>query len=306
MKTSRSEFHVVRGLRHHFRIWGNSASPKLFLLHGWMDVSASFRFLVEALAHDWHVIAPDWRGYGLSEWSRDGYWFQDYYADLDAFLDLYSACEPANIVAHSMGGNVACTYAGICPQRVKRLISLEGFGSGRSRPDMAPARYERWLKELRDPPAFRPYASFDAVATRLQKNNPRLDIEKARFLATHIARKTDDGQVALCFDPRHKIVNPVLNRVEELIACWQRVTCPVLWVVTKEVDMRNWRKDTPSELEQRKAAFRDFREITLEDSGHMMHHDQPQKLAVMIENFLLQGETAPASGAIAQSPNRFG
>lgn len=288
MKTSRSEYHLIRGLRHHVRLWGDVHHPKLFLLHGWMDVSASFQFLVDELKRDWLVIAPDWRGFGLSDWTREGYWFQDYYADLDALLDIYSHGEPVNLVGHSMGGNIACTYSGIRPARVKKLISLEGFGMGRGQPEMAPGRYERWLDDLKQPSALRPYASFDAVAERLRKNNPRLTATKAQFLAQHWARQADNEEIVLRFDPRHKMVNPVLSRLEELIACWQRVTCPVLWVMTNEIDPRGWRKDSPVQFQERKQAFQNFSETLLADSGHMMHHDQPQKLAEIIEEFLLR------------------
>ncbi len=295
MKTSRSEFHAIRGIRHHVRLWGEATHPKLFLLHGWMDVSASFQFLVDAFKRDWLVIAPDWRGFGLSDWAREGYWFQDYYADLDALLDIYSPDAPANVVGHSMGGNVACTYAGIRPARVQMLVSLEGFGTARNTADMAPARYERWLNELRDPPTLRAYDSFDAVAARLRKNNRRLTAEKANFLARHWARQTENGaggDVVLRFDPRHKIVNPVMSQVDQIIECWKRVTCPTLWVTTHEIDPRGWRKDSPDQLSARKQAFRDFREVLLDGSGHMMHHDQPEKLAAIIETFLMQDETA--------------
>jgi len=76
MKAHTSIFVDIRGLRYHCRIWGEADRPKLFMLHGWMDVSASFQFLVDALKTDWQVIAPDWRGYGLSAWGpADCYWF---------------------------------------------------------------------------------------------------------------------------------------------------------------------------------------------------------------------------------------
>ena len=193
-----------------------------------MDVSASFQFLVDCLAREWYVIAPDWRGCGLTEWASAGYWFPDYYADLDALLDIYQPHGPANLVGHSMGGVIACTYAGIRPQRVGRLISLEGFGLARTNPEDAPARYERWLNELLDPPAFKAYASFDEVAARLKKNNSRLSKDRASFLARHWAKQTAPTVVALHNDPKHKLVNPVLSRIEELIACWRRVTAPTL------------------------------------------------------------------------------
>ena len=286
MKPSQSHIHTIRNLRYQVRTWGDSAAPKMFLLHGWMDVSASFQFLVDCFQREWYVVAPDWRGFGLTEWAAGGYWFPDYYADLDALLEIYQPDMPVNLVAHSMGGNVACTYAGIRPQRVARLVSLEGVGMGRTAPDQAAGRYQQWLDELRTPPRFNSYTSFDAVAARLKKNNRRLTDEQAHFLAQHWAKQTGPAEVTLRSDPKHKFVNPVLTRLEELLACWRQVTAPVLWVTGDETNGRGWRTDSVQQLAERKAAFRDFREIELQDCGHMMHHDQPVKLAAIIEAFL--------------------
>ncbi len=286
MKASQSHIHTIRNLRYHVRTWGDPRAPKMFLLHGWMDVSASFQFLADCFRREWYLIAPDWRGFGLTAWARKGYWFPDYYADLEALLDIYQPDTPALLVAHSMGGNVACTYAGIRPQRVARLVSLEGFGASRTAPEAAAPRYERWLNQLREPPRFKPYASFDEVAARMQQNNPRLGGAQARFLAQHWARQTAPGEVVLHSDPRHKIVNPVLSRIDELLACWRRITAPVLWVSGSASKAPGWRADSAAQFEERKAAFRDFREVTLPDCGHMVHHDQPARLAAVIEEFL--------------------
>src|SRR5688500_13434350 len=106
MKTATSHFHRIHGLEYHVRTWGEASAPKLFMLHGWMDVSASFQFVVDSLAREWHVVAPGWRGFGLTEWARDGYWFPDYYADLDALFDIYAGDSPVKLVGHSMGGNI--------------------------------------------------------------------------------------------------------------------------------------------------------------------------------------------------------
>ncbi len=286
MKQSQSHFHDIRGLRYHVRTWGKAGAPKLFLLHGWMDVSASFQFLIEALTHEWHVIAPDWRGFGLTAWAREEYWFPDYYADLEELLRLYEPDAPARVVGHSMGGLVACTYAGLRPERFARLVSLEGFGLARTHPEQAPIRYRHWLDGLRQPPRFRPYGSFDEVAARMRRDNPRLTEEKAHFLARQWARENGDGTVILRSDPRHKIVSPYLFRIEETIACWRHITAPVLWVFARNSKRGGYLKDTPEQLAERRGAFRDYRESWLEDCGHMMHHDQPERLAAIIEDFL--------------------
>ncbi len=175
MKPSESLFYDVRGLRYHVRRWPGDAARRMVLLHGWMDVSASFQFLVDALAQDWDVYAPDWRGYGLTDWGKsDCYWFPDYIADLDLLLERIQADAPVNLVGHSLGGNVAALYAGVRPARIRRLVNLEGFGMAATQPDQAPKRYALWLDELHQNSGFRPYPDFGALADRLQKNNPRL------------------------------------------------------------------------------------------------------------------------------------
>ncbi len=145
MKDSRSEFVDARGVRLHVRHWGNPDAPMLFMLHGWMDVAASFQFVVDALAGDWQVLAPDTRGFGLSDWpvAKQGgshYYFHDYLADLDVLLDHYAPHGEVNLVGHSMGANVSLLYAGGRPARVRRVVDLEGFGLAAARASQAPGR----------------------------------------------------------------------------------------------------------------------------------------------------------------------
>jgi len=288
MKPSRSEFVVVHGLRYHCRVWGEPGAPKLFMLHGWMDVSASFQFLVDALRGDWQVIAPDWRGFGLTEWTKGGsYWFPDYFADLDALLAHFQPDEPVTLIGHSMGGNVAAMYAGIRPERVAKLVSLEGFGLAGTRPEKAPERYARWLTELAGkPPGFRDYEDFNALAERLCGNNRRLTRTRALYLARHWGRQKPDGRVALASDPAHKLVNPVLYRAEEAQACWKRVTAPVLWVSGSETEIPRALELSAADLEARKACFARLTERVVPGAGHMLHHDQPERLAEITEEFL--------------------
>lgn len=287
MKPSESLYLDVRGLRYHCRAWGDRRAPLLVMLHGWMDVSASFQFFVDALAHEWRVVAPDWRGYGLTEWSgADSYWFPDYLGDLDLLLRAFSPDEPVRLAGHSMGGNVACLYAGIRPRRVARLINLEGFGLRPTEPAQAPERYATWLDQLSEPQRFRDYASFDELAARLCEGNPRLVRARAEFLARHWGAPTPDGRVALRSDPAHKRVYPVLYRLEEAQACWRRVAAPVLWVDGALSETARALRLGADDLAARRAMFPHVVARTLPEAGHMLHHDQPEALARIVEEFL--------------------
>jgi pimeloyl-ACP methyl ester carboxylesterase len=260
------------------------------MMHGWMDVSASFQFMVDCLAGDWHVIAADWRGFGLSANSGvDSYWFADYLGDLDAILQHCSPAEPVNLLGHSMGANVSLLFAGVRPARVKKLINLEGFGMAPTRADQAPSRYLKWLDELREVPQMRTYATSAEVAARLQKTNPRLSDARAAWLSQHWAAQNEDGSWAILGDPVHKLSSPILYRVEEVMACWQQITAPVLWVEASDTDVWRWmgpKAQARVEIDRRISHLKDVRCEMVADAGHMLHHDQPEQLANLIEAFL--------------------
>ncbi len=295
MKASRSQFVGIRGLRYHVRTWGDAAAPALYMLHGWMDVGASFQFLVDALVRDWHVIAPDWRGFGASQWCDDGYWFPDYLGDLDALLDHFTGDEPARLVGHSLGGNVVMLYAGARPERVERVVSLEGFGIPEEAAARAPVKLAKWLDALAAPPSFRPYANLDAVADQLRKKNPRLSPERALFLAGHWASVEADGSARLVSDPRHKMPTATVYRMEEVVAVWKKISAPVLWVAATESFIPRWLAAHPEgeaatdglvAVRARLAHVSDGALATVSEAGHMLHLDRPEAVAELIEPFL--------------------
>jgi pimeloyl-ACP methyl ester carboxylesterase len=288
MKASRSEFLAVRGRRYHLRIWGEDDAPTLVVLYGWGDVSASFQFVVDELPGNWRIVAPDWRGFGLTQWNDGPYWFPDYLADLDALLEHYSPDEPASIVGHSMGAIVASLYAGIRPERVSRFANLEGFGLWVSAPGETPDRFDTWLKQIRDDnSSFRHYARREDFATRMCRDNPRLTAERAAFIAKHATLPVDDG-FAFAGDPRHRWINPVLYPLDEAKACWRRVTAPTLWVAGRDSVLMKPFAANPDDYRARMGCFAKVREVLIDDCGHNPHHDQPEQLAARLGEFFAE------------------
>ncbi len=284
-RNAQHESLVVRGLRHHVTRWGPPTSSPVMLLHGWMDTGETFQFLVDAMSDRWSFVAPDWRGFGRSGWEPDGYWFPNYLADLDALLDIVAPQMPAILVGHSMGGNIAALYAGVRPERVRRLVNIEGLGLTRTTPDQAPERYRRWLDELRGSPGFSSYVSLEEFAQHLSRRNPRLDPARAEFIARAWAGDGDDGKIVMRSDPRHKLINPVLYRREEAEACWSKVTAPVLLLLGAHSEIRG-RLGGDATDERLRQSFDDVRIATVADAGHMMHHERPEEVACLIEQFL--------------------
>lgn len=286
----------LRGLDTHLLQWGPAGAPKLVLLHGWMDVAASFQFLVDALTREWHVLAPDLRGFGRTAWQPQGYWFADYIADVDALLGRFAPDDPVRLCGHSLGANVALHYAGIRPDRVEALIVLDGFGIPEESADRAPDKFAAWLAALADPPEFAPYADFDAVAARLCKNDSRLSFDKAAFLATHWAARSEDGEVRLTSDPRHKLPFPTVYRLEEAFAVWRRITAKTLWISAEHSHIPAWLDRRPKDavssdplagVRRRMEQVQGATLLTIRDAGHMLHHDQPEAVARAVEAFLL-------------------
>ena len=279
----RSSVRRIRGVDYHVNEWGDPQSRPLVMLHGWGDCGASFRFTVEALQQDWHVIAPDWRGFGDSGHNPEGYWFPDYLADLDALL---AACElrlPLPLVGHSMGGNVASLYAGIFPARVSALVNVEGFGLEDSDPDDAPERYRRWIEagqRRRDHPG---YASLSELAARIRERSPGLTAERALWVAGQWTREDERGRLRLKADAAHRWPNAVLYRRAEARACWRRITAPVLLVSGAATGFaaaaRRWQTSARED-------FPGGRTVTIDGAGHMLHLERPGRLAAEIEAFL--------------------
>lgn len=284
-RTSTTEQITIRGLRYGIRHWGDPDAPLVFFLHGWMDSSATFQFVIDALKTSWHVIAPDWRGYGQSEWLSRPYWFPDYYADLHEILAHFSQ-SPVRLVGHSMGANIASTYAGLRPERVSQLVMMDFLGLAIPSDTDGARQLNQWLTAVQAAPEMRAYKSHEALARRLMSANHRLTSERADFLSRSVSCLKPDGLVAMACDPWHKIPSPTLYRVEDSMASWQRITASVLLLVADQGFVQQRFAKNPAELQRRLDCFKVRQVVSIADAGHNIQHDQPEQVAAALEQFL--------------------
>ena len=281
--TSRSDFVFIRGLRYHVRRWGPADAPMLFLVHGWMDVSATFESVASRLVPDLQVLVPDWRGFGETQWPQDGYWFADYVADLDALVHNYSPDKPVFLAGHSMGAQAASLFAGLRPECVSRLAVLDGLFLPDGDPKSIAPRYRTWLDAVREPGEVPSYRSFEELAGRIQKRHPNLNSERCLFIARCWGRRHPDGVVRLASDPKHLLNMPRTYIQAESEAVWSGITAPTLFVDGGSSVLA---KLMPTvEIERRRSFFRNRSHTIIPGAGHMLHFEAPEALAQTLAAF---------------------
>jgi pimeloyl-ACP methyl ester carboxylesterase len=281
-----SHFFVSQRLRLHYVDWGNATRPTLVLVHGNRDHARNWDWVARALRHDWHVVALDLRGHGDSAWVQGGpYAIADNVLDLSNLIDALGA-SPVTLLGHSLGGSVTVMYAGTYPERVRRLVSIEGLGPPpaliermRARPPHE--RMQDWIRQMRDLAGRQPrrYPSLDAAAKRMREENSFLSEEQALHLTVHGVNRNEDGSYSWKFDNYTRTFAPYRFDVDDMRALWKRVTCPVLLVRGADSGAGD-----PAE-DGRMAEFQDARSITVPNAGHWVHHDQLDAFLAALRTF---------------------
>lgn len=287
MKTKKIK---INGLNHQFYFWGKPNNPKLFFFHGWLDCAASFEFVCEYLEKDFYCIGVDMRGYGKSEWAKSllGYFFYEYVADLHQVFEKFSPKDPVSIVGHSFGGAISSFYAGIFPERVKNFINLEGFAFKDNPPDRGPEKARSWMEGIHKQ-RFNYFKDIQHFAVRMTQANPRIPIEKAKFVSKFLSKKTTKGVIASA-DPLHKLAEPYVFTKDLFYPFWEKIQARCLLVAAELTEMNAWMKsdDLKKEIQERLDHFpKKSKVVEIKACGHMMHYEKPEEVAALVLKFLL-------------------
>ncbi len=270
-----SHTYFSQRLRLHYVDWGNPTAPPLLLVHGGRDHCRNWDWVASRLRDRWHVIAPDLRGHGDSQWSAEGSYRMDSYIYDLAQLIHQQKLAPVTIIAHSLGGNIAIRYTGLYPDSVRRLVAIEGLGASpklmleRAKLTLD-ARLRLWIDEQRDLAGRLPrrYPSIEDAFKRMQDENKHLSPMQARHLTEHGVNQNEDGTFSWKFDnyvrswPAYDMANA---EVEQL---WVRISCPTLLVYGNESGASN-----PS-VDGRAKHFQNATVESIDGAGHWVHHDQ--------------------------------
>jgi pimeloyl-ACP methyl ester carboxylesterase len=279
-----SHYFYSQRLKLHYVDWGNADKPPLLLIHGGRDHARNWDWVAQELRHEYHIIAPDLRGHGDSQWAIGGsYAMVDYVLDVTQLLGAVQFF-PITIIAHSLGGSIALQYSGVYPDRVHKVVAIEGLGPPPSMIRNRPAheRMAEWIMEMQGLAKRHPhrYKNLDEAVARMRDANPQLTSEQARHLTIHGSYRDEDGTYLWKFDNYVRAASPYLFNMQEARHIWSQITCQVLLVRGTD----SWASDP--EKDGRATAFHNYKAVNIEKAGHWVHHDQLDAFLKVVREFL--------------------
>tara|TARA_Y100000814_G_scaffold162932_1_gene118939 strand:- start:204 stop:1169 length:966 start_codon:yes stop_codon:yes gene_type:complete len=281
--TSHSYF--SQRLRLHFLDWGNNDSRGMLLVHGIQDHCRSWDWLAQSFRSRYHIVAPDLRGHGDSEWSKGATYSRlEYVYDL-AQLVKQQELNPVTVVSHSLGGTIASIYAGLYPENIEKLIIIEGIGFyPRSEANQPAALIRDWISTNHQLAGRIPkrYVTQEDAYLRMQKTNPHLSPGQARHLTQNGSNRNEDGTYSWKFDNYTRSRTPYDVPEKDMQQLWGRIDCPVLIINSKQ--------GYPNRIGQNGTLkyFSDVRLIEIDKAGHWTHHDQLRQVIDAVDSFLIE------------------
>ncbi|HEY6420051.1 MAG TPA: alpha/beta hydrolase [Candidatus Binataceae bacterium] len=279
-----SHYFYSQRLKLHYVDWGNEDKPLMVMVHGGRDHCRNWDWTALDLRKHYHVIAPDLRGHGDSDWAVGGsYSMIDYVLDLAQLMSAVTR-DPATLIGHSLGGGIVLQYTGTFPETVKTVVSIEGLGPppGMIRETPAYERMQNWIAQMRNLATRKvhEYHSIDEALARMRAANPHLTVEQARHLTIHGVRRNENGTYSWKFDNYVHATSPYMFNTRDATQIWGRVACKTLLIRGAESWAGDWVKDG------RFKNFKSAESITIDDAGHWVHHDQLGHFLGAVHRFL--------------------
>lgn len=257
----------------------------MVLQHGMRDHAWSWAWVADSLADRFHVIAPDLRGHGDSDWSPDGhYGLSAFVMDLAQVVDLCGLRE-FDLIGHSLGGQIALRYAASYPERVRSMIIIEGIElpllrEERASPIPYPERVREWIdndlmRRLRQP---RFYADIGAAARRMKESNPEIDDETVAFLAETGVIEVASLGLRWKYDDACRSRAPDDQRGHDLDEILDAIACPALLAYGEN----SWIEAPPAD---RLARLRAHKLIHFANASHWLHHQRRPEFCTMAAEF---------------------
>ena len=280
-----SHFFYSQRLKLHYVDWGNHDQPLAVLVHGGRDHARNWDAVALDLRDHFHIVAPDLRGHGDSDWAIGGaYSITDHVLDLGQLLSALEPTGPVTLIGHSLGAGVVLQRAGVFPEAVKAVIAIEGLGPPGAMLRETPAyeRMESWVTDMRALAQRKPreYSTSEQAMDRMREANPHITAQMAHHLTIYGVRRNENGTFSWKYDNYTRATSPYLFNLKDAMEIWSRIRCRTLLVRGDSSWAGDWERDG------RLDAFRSAELVTIKNAGHWVHHDQIAEFLAVVHRFL--------------------
>jgi pimeloyl-ACP methyl ester carboxylesterase len=272
----------VDGLSIFYREAGPQDAPALLLLHGFPSSSRMFEPLFARLSDRYHLVAPDYPGFGHSSWPDPktfAYTFDHIAEIMNRFAEALGLSR-YTLYMQDYGGPVGFRLALAHPNRIEALIVQNAVAHNAGLGAIWNARRAFWADRAANEGSLR--ASFLSLETTLTRHigsdpdvdryDPDLWTDEFSFLTKP---RQADIQADLFFDYRTNVDNYPKWQA------WMRERQPRLLVI--------WGKYDPSfDLSEPEAYRRDVpkAEVHVLDAGHFALDTKPDEIAALMRGFM--------------------
>ena len=272
-----------------YSVKNNHLKNSLLLLHGFNDTKDTFLFLEDYLSTYFNLYKLDFRGHGDSDWKKDGFYqSNESLSDIHNFITHILPEGEFFILAHSMGAGLTARYTGLFPERIKALFLLEGF-SGLQPHSVDRERIRNFLDQQtkkvgKEKKELKKKMSLEEATTKLGFIYSQLEKSKVEKLIHGLVKQTDQDIYTWKNDPSLKISSPIPFPSELSRHLWSKILCPILLIYGKESHL------IPKHLEEILSHFKKLEYFEIEGAGHNMHHDKPEEVLKLIDEFLKKNQ----------------
>lgn len=221
----------VNGIELAAKQWGGQELPTIIALHGWLDNAASYDRLAPALAQ-YRVIALDFAGHGYSGHRLEGvrYHTIDNVDDVIGLADALGL-QQFILIGHSLGAGIATFIAGSFPERVSKLVLIEGIGSNTNLADDGPELLRKAVNDMKKlttklKPVYK--TCDDAIHSRAHSGR-MISVDASTHICNRGLMSVGDG-FTWRYDPRLKLSSAIRLTEDMLTAYLKNLSMPVLLV----------------------------------------------------------------------------
>lgn len=270
----------LKGQKIAAKIWGDENLPPMLALHGWLDNAGSFDAIAPYLDH--HIVAVDLPGHGWSGHKSESHYLHiiDYVMDMIHFVHDVLHWEQFALLGHSLGGAISSLMAAAIPERITKVVLIDGLGPITTPAERAPEQLRLYLQQTLGKPQSRipVYTDIEMAINARLKVNAML-VSSARAIVERGVKENEDGTLSWRTDPRLLKASPLQLTEEQTLAFLGQITAPIL-VVRPEPGF-----SFPKELMKGRVAAIPHLQIVRLPGQHHIHLDEPLMVAEVIKAF---------------------